>query len=47
MSSYLLKNEETTNDTKTDPKSDYPKVNLKTDANFPIKILDGMIEIEQ
>jgi len=25
----------------------YPKIEFKVDCNFPIKILDGMIEIEE
>ena len=25
----------------------YPKIEFKVDANFPIKILDGMIEVEE
>ena len=32
------------------PKQDtlaYPKIEFKVDANFPIKILDGIIEVEE
>ncbi len=27
--------------------NDYPKIEFKVDCNFPIKILDSMIEIEE